>query len=114
VGIDGDEAGCALPTIGKLADLTAGTTNILQPIELITQIVKISQKQIVATNVSATFYGRRNEVQWVKRQKKQSDASHQVGNATLDTVITQVSISNKKTDAKYEIDTRSDMIGVCV
>eukprot|EP01102_Stenamoeba_stenopodia_P014107 TRINITY_DN4655_c0_g1_i1.p1 TRINITY_DN4655_c0_g1~~TRINITY_DN4655_c0_g1_i1.p1 ORF type:complete len:632 (-),score=160.60 TRINITY_DN4655_c0_g1_i1:708-2603(-) len=42
IGIEGDKGGCALQTIGKLADLTAGTTNILLPIELITQIVKIS------------------------------------------------------------------------
>lgn len=64
IGIENQDGGCALETLGVISDLTSGTVNVLHPLELITQIVRISQNPVVATNTSLKLLAPRN-FRWI-------------------------------------------------
>lgn len=64
IGIENQDSGCALETLGIISDVTSGTVNVLHPLELITQIVRISQNPVIATNTSLKLLAPRN-FRWV-------------------------------------------------
>lgn len=64
IGIENQDSGCALETLGIISDVTSGTVNVLHPLELITQIVRISQNPVIATNTSLKLLAPRN-FRWI-------------------------------------------------
>eukprot|EP00029_Vermamoeba_vermiformis_P010704 TRINITY_DN5695_c0_g1_i1.p1 TRINITY_DN5695_c0_g1~~TRINITY_DN5695_c0_g1_i1.p1 ORF type:complete len:955 (-),score=344.55 TRINITY_DN5695_c0_g1_i1:76-2700(-) len=60
IGIENQDSGCALETLGIISDMTSGTVNVLHPLELITQIVRISQNPVIATSTSLKLLAPRN------------------------------------------------------
>jgi len=47
---------CSMENLGKLADLTSGTVEIVNPLELGSKVVSILNKPVVATSVECHFY----------------------------------------------------------
>ncbi|KAL6071496.1 Ras GTPase [Balamuthia mandrillaris] len=50
ISIEGSD--CAMDRLGESASITAGTVNIVNPLELVRQLRSISQNPVIATNVS--------------------------------------------------------------
>jgi len=93
IGIKGENSNCALSIIGKCGDITAGIVNMNHPLELLTQIVKISQRPVVATkvsvvNISPSSY-RWNCIDHPEESSENGDmVKFFVGNATIETDLT--------------------------
>jgi hypothetical protein len=78
----------AIKIVGKCADLTSGTVNIVEPLELLAQLTKISQKPLLATEVEIKLIAPK-EVEWVDASgKNPSIITQDIGNATADTDFT--------------------------
>jgi len=86
IGLEGSEGGCALKAIGSVADMTSGTVNIVQAIELMTQIVKIAQKPIVATDVQVKLVSHPRII-WQDQTKDSNAVVKEIGNATSETDV---------------------------
>jgi len=79
--------GMALPTVGILGDSTGGTVNMNHPLELLTEIVRISQRPVVASNVLLKRYCPPGYA-WDILQKPIQVTEDEIGNATIDTDVT--------------------------
>jgi len=120
IGIENQDSGCALETLGIISDMTSGTVNVLHPLELITQIVKISQNPVVATNTSLKLLAPRN-FRWIVPElsaevtnnnnsnlldKKQSNKAVNQSNKSVRPHITEQVVGNatQQTDLTFEFE----------
>jgi hypothetical protein len=86
IGIQGSDS-VALPIVGSLGDLTGGTVNINHPLELLTEIVRISQRPVVASSVSLRRFCPPGFVWSLLNGKELAVLEEDIGNATIDTDI---------------------------
>jgi len=86
IGIKGSD-GMALQTVGVLGDVTGGTVNMSHPLELLTQIVRISQRPVVASNVRLRGFCPPGYA-WNALKKPVQVIEDEIGNATIETDIT--------------------------
>jgi len=112
ISIEGSD--CAMDCLSSCADMTSGTVNIVNPLELVRQIRAISQNPVIATNVKVKLFAQ-NQFIWKwdssaassssstsspsssssssqKKSKKKSKSSftleNDIGNATAATDLT--------------------------
>jgi hypothetical protein len=50
---------CAMDCLSRCAEMTSGTVNIVNPLELVRQIRAISQNPVIATNVKTSLFSHR-------------------------------------------------------
>ncbi|ELR11576.1 Ras subfamily protein [Acanthamoeba castellanii str. Neff] len=94
---------CAMDCLSRCAEMTSGTVNIVNPLELVRQIRVISQNPVIATNVKTSLFAHRHVyLGWralptaektKKKAKKERKAvtpffEYDVGNAMADTDLT--------------------------
>ncbi|XP_050393119.1 circularly permutated Ras protein 1 [Patella vulgata] len=76
-----------LVQLGKLADLTNGQVNHVDPLKLTDEFSNILADRIIATNVKATFILHKNLV-FLEEDTKEHVIVKNIGNATMETEIT--------------------------
>ncbi|KAK6171248.1 hypothetical protein SNE40_019476 [Patella caerulea] len=76
-----------LVQLGKLADLTSGQVNHVDPMKLTEEFSNILADRIIATNVTATFILHKNLV-FLEEDTKEYVIVKNIGNATMETEIT--------------------------
>jgi len=86
IGIQGPDS-VALPIVGSLGDITGGTVNINHPLELLTEIVRISQRPVVASSVSLRRFCPPGYSWALTNGKDLSVLEEDIGNATIDTDV---------------------------
>jgi len=86
IGIQGSDS-VALPIVGSLGDITGGTVNINHPLELLTEIVRISQRPVVASSVSLRRFCPPGYAWSLMNGKQLAVLEEDIGNATVDTDI---------------------------
>jgi len=99
IGIKGSDS-VALPIVGSLGDITGGTVNINHPLELLTEIVRISQRPVVASSVSIRRFCPPGYSWSLINGKHLAVLEEDIGNATIDTDIS--------CEFKYLNDGKSD------
>jgi len=87
---------CAMDCLSRCAEMTSGTINIVNPLELVRQIRLISQNPVIATNVKVKLLTHR-QLGWLalpskktktgkkKKETKVSSFEYEVGNAMANT-----------------------------
>ncbi|KAK6171246.1 hypothetical protein SNE40_019475 [Patella caerulea] len=76
-----------LVQLGKLADLTSGQVNHVDPMKLTEEFSNILADRIIATNVTATFILHKNLV-FLEEDTEEHVIIKNIGNATMETEIT--------------------------
>ncbi|XP_050393122.1 circularly permutated Ras protein 1 isoform X2 [Patella vulgata] len=97
-----------LVQLGKLADLTSGQVNHVDPLKLTEEFSNILADRIIATNVTATFILHKNLV-FFDEDTEENIIVKNIGNAKMDTEITfkygkKASTSASSAPSKYDVE----------
>lgn len=101
---------CKLVHLGKLADVTGGQVNIVDPLKLTQEFSTILANNIIATNVVATFIIHK-QLFFHFEETEESKVVRNIGNVTADTEITfEYGVRTKHRKAESE-DTKQSETG---
>ncbi|KAJ8311068.1 hypothetical protein KUTeg_011383 [Tegillarca granosa] len=101
---------CKLVHLGKLADVTGGQVNIVDPLKLTQEFSTILANNIIATNVVATFIIHK-QLFFHFEETEESKVVRNIGNVTADTEITfEYGVRTKHRKAETE-DTKQSETG---